>query len=474
MPDRLRDPSKKLERQYQISLALQAENNGGNVQAAPCLSLPLSWQRFLAHNENINVDHLSTPGLSPVVITSGMPKIMPATQQPSIEQRSSIPQSVTPAQWNAYGMHSLTQTNSPPALSSDVERQTEEPPTRPRRKPESLINFVQNRLSNSCHSIASVLTSQGSRASRWSKRLSFQSYMNSHAVGCDFCPEELSLHDTATANIALFLQEHGSPRSEQGLLNAITRDVHLGANVNERTILGESALYFTTGAGFVTTCDFLLAHGANVHSRTFADETIGRYAKRCYRSIQDNAARYARIKWALLEVKKHKMFDRPRKRQRFSKAAFSYFSQRSVPPPNGPSIVATSISQPHRTTLDSRKRSLRHSESSFDNISHKVEPSELVVEEYDVFNKQRSPFYDAPNSVHAFVSELGTDNDSLSIENGRNEALFPSEETGDLGTYLRENNILWCIYCGTSGQDTLGCTNAACLQGDNTKQNSSI
>lgn len=313
MPDRLRDPSKKLERQYQISLALQAENNGGNVQAAPCLSLPLSWQRFLAHNENINVDHLSTPGLSPVVITSGMPKIMPATQQLSIEQRSSIPQSVTPAQWNAYGMHSLTQTNSPPALSSDVERQTEEPPTRPRRKPESLINFVQNRLSNSCHSIASVLTSQGSRASRWSKRLSFQSYMNSHAVGCDFCPEELSLHDTATANIALFLQEHGPPRSEQGLLNAITRDVHLGANVNERTILGESALYFTTGAGFVTTCDFLLAHGANVHSRTFADETIGRYAKRCYRSIQDNAARYARIKWALLEVKKHKIFDRPRK-----------------------------------------------------------------------------------------------------------------------------------------------------------------
>jgi Ankyrin repeat len=338
------------------------------------LNLNEAWKSYLSATENASESSIgitSPPQLSPSITTPGQSILSPATPPLPLEvlssshtppnpllyfddysdpwddigglaQRKRKPQQDFEPASSGYGhtpsiqdAHELdSDLVQPPSKRVELDTQAELPASEPECGPtidtlpldssgtetrgsfNSITKFIQYRMSISRASMASRLSVQGSRAYRWSRRISRQSLDHAQPIGCDDCPNPPPPRQVQY-NIAMWLASNGPSKSEteKSLCAYVAKSIHMGASVDDRTPLGETALHIATSAGFQTICRFLLNHGANVYAVTNGNETIGEYAKTCYRATARNAARYARIKWCLSEVNKHKMYNPPADRE---------------------------------------------------------------------------------------------------------------------------------------------------------------
>jgi hypothetical protein len=388
-----------------------------------------AWEGFLSNSKisgNIESTITSPPGLSPSVTTPGVHGSSPATPRLSFESDNftSRPQKRIKLETHNAGAAGEHYSSSNVTVS-----QLSGPETPTKKKRESIIDFIQYRLSISASSVASALTVQGTRAYRWSTRFSLRSQDTATPKGCDLCVDfpPCGSHE----NVALYLLCNGPIVSESCLLAEVTRMIHSGADVNNRTPIGETALHIATGAGFQKICQFLLDHGADVYAETNYGETIGKHAKRCCRSTGTNASRYASIKWCLVEVKKHRISTKNPKSQ--PKPPPQVPLQNSTPPQNtsrGPEATEGGFGRiggpNHRR--NAFKPSIPRNISGFNNPSFDEFQIEAPSSIQDVFDPSVTLPYDPENSIDIFTADLNN-NDSYqpSFGNGPSDNLMSWE-----------------------------------------------
>lgn len=325
LPKRLsnKDDVEEREKQYQRAIKACQENIGSTREdRSPRRSLAQPWKWFISGGRRTSEDADTVPPLpklSPSATTPGMQKLVPATPQHSLDHVSLSSIHVRSENGHRGSFDSQTSANkrikaggeafrlvSESQLDQDsVADQNGTPEMSLEQKPADIIDFLKRTLSITRISVASALTIQGSRASRWSRRISHKGQEKAIWDGCESCSGPIE-HNPESKNIAEYLVINGPHEDEATLLAEVKKSVHDGSDVNIHAPSGETALHIATGAGFEAVCGFLLDHGADVYAVTNDGETVGKYGKRYYRETGRDIERYARINWCLVEVKKHK------------------------------------------------------------------------------------------------------------------------------------------------------------------------